>query len=193
MATTYNRTLINSYVDDDGTTQTGTPIDKADMVDIPDQVDALIANPIVFGSTITERNRAAAIGVRTDVAFNAGNFSGSGSMTWTVGAPDHVAFWFIQIGTSVWVFVDVRNTDVGGTPSSALQIAIPGGVTPLLDNQSEQAIRVKNNGTYEWGFALVRSTGAGIQIFADKTATTNWSASAGATDVHGLIGPFQAA
>src|SRR4051794_14994850 len=64
-ATTISRTAYNLLVDDDGSGNTGSVWDKADINDILSAVDALIANAITFGGTVS------ALGFGTH-AFSAG-------------------------------------------------------------------------------------------------------------------------
>lgn len=123
----------------------------------------------------------------TSVAFSAGNFTGNGSMTWTFDAGDQVAFRYEVILNTMTVFVDIQNTTVGGTLNTALQIAIPGGYAATNDNEGYQPVRIINNGTAAFGYALVRNTGAGIQIFRTVDGTTNWSSATNASGVQGTI------
>lgn len=62
----------------------------------------------------------------TTPAFDAGNFTASGSMTWTVEAGDVKAYAYTYIGPHTMVIMfSLEATAVGGTPSSALYIQIP--------------------------------------------------------------------
>lgn len=74
-ATTISRTWYDALVDDDGTGTTGTIIDKADFDAILDDIDALMANALTLGSTLTVE------GGKINVT---GSFSGaSASMSFT--------------------------------------------------------------------------------------------------------------
>jgi hypothetical protein len=63
----------------------------------------------------------------TAVSFSAGNFTGSGSMTWTVGSGDVIANRYKVIGKTLIWQVELNATTVGGTPSNQLKIAVPTG------------------------------------------------------------------
>lgn len=170
-----DRTWLTPLVDDSGAGTDGSIVNKALLTAIADAIDALPLG-----------------GAWNSVTFATGNFTGSGSMTWTVASGDQVAFRYIVVGKLMTVFFDIRTTTVGGTPNTALQIAIPGGYAAGNDNISLQPIRVFDNGTAAVGFAQVRNTGAGIQLFRSIDGGTNWSAATDTTSVQGTI-TFQVA
>ena len=64
-----------------------------------------------------------------DVSFSAGDFTASGSMTWTVGSGDVVTFAYRKIGKHMTVAIQLTATTVGGTPDTYLYITIPAGAT----------------------------------------------------------------
>jgi hypothetical protein len=75
---------------------------------------------------------AAAVVPSTDVPFAAGNFSGSGAMTWTVGAPNQLAYTYLDFAAptkamliTVWISASV----VGGIISTFLQVTLPAART----------------------------------------------------------------
>ena len=116
--------------------------------------------------------------------FAGGNFTGNGSMTWTVDSGDVTTNAYIQIGKTITYTFYLVNTSVGGTPNSALQIAIPnsqaaaktmGGVCRISDN----------GGAFTAGFIVVPSGGGVIQI--QKIDGSNWNASTNTTIVMGQI------
>ncbi len=64
-------------------------------------------------------------GAWTTPAFDAANFTASGSMTWTVEAADVKTFSYLIIGKTMFLTVKLENTTVGGTPDTVLYIKIP--------------------------------------------------------------------
>jgi hypothetical protein len=149
------------------------------------------------GSNLTDLTTRALAGLTdyvewTTVAYASGNFTGSGSMTWTVDSGDQAAFRYRVVGKTMTVFFDIRTTTVAGTPSTSLQIAIPGGYALANDNESFQMIRIFDNGTPAIGYAAVRNTGAGIQLQRTIDGSTNWSAATNTTSVQGTV-DFQVA
>ncbi|MGE0450578.1 MAG: hypothetical protein AB7Q29_13480 [Vicinamibacterales bacterium] len=66
-------------------------------------------------------------GAPIDIAHSAGDFTGSGSMTWTVEVADLVRFTVQQHGRQVVVDVIIADATIGGTPSTSLQVQLPYG------------------------------------------------------------------
>jgi hypothetical protein len=188
MATTIDRTNFNLLVDDSGSGTDGTILNKAQIAAvILDQVDALIAAAIVFGSTISERGRTTPMGEWINVTFSAGNFTGNGSMTWTLASGDQVTFKYTLIGKTMIVSVVLQTTTVGGTPNTDLRIAIPGGFTAAVAMVSP--CDIVDNGTFPTTSARGRmSVAAGATQIVINTATGgNWTASTDQTHVRGQI------
>lgn len=65
--------------------------------------------------------------VWVDVPFDAGDFTGSGSMTWTVEEADISTFAWVRSGKTMTVTFFLNATTVAGTPDTSLQILIPDG------------------------------------------------------------------
>lgn len=105
-----DRTPFNALVDDNGTNTIGSPWNKAAIAGvILDPVDAAIG------------------GVWVDVAYNAANFSVSGTGSWGTVAPATNAY-MVSGKTLTWALYFI-NWSITGTPTS-LDIVIPGGFTP---------------------------------------------------------------
>lgn len=115
--------------------------------------------------------------------FAAGDFTGNGSMTWTVDSGDVTARQYKQRGRTVYANLDIRTSSVGGTPSTQLTIACPRSWSATKTSHGV-GIMSDNGGTLAstWMFAS-----AGITFFKDFTAGTNWTASTNATRVSGAI------
>jgi hypothetical protein len=116
-------------------------------------------------------------------AYSAGNYTGSGSMTWTVDSGDILAERFVLENRSLTIFGAYQTTSVGGTLSTALQVALPNGYTAAIAGEGYEVVRASdNNGAY--GSGLVLGSGTVLQIFKDLGASTNWSAATNATHVY---------
>lgn len=119
------------------------------------------------------------LGDPNPVAFLAGNFTASGSMTWTVGSGDQTMFEYVSTGGFCRVRCNLVTTTVGGTPSTGLLITIPNSLT------SKEVVIVpfyySDNGTTDCGYAST-SVG-GTLITLNKPAAANWSASTDATAI----------
>jgi hypothetical protein len=183
MSTTISRTHYNALVDDSGSGLDGTIWDKAKYGEILDDIDALIAAAITFGSTISERNRSTPMGEWISVAFAAGNFTGNGSMTWTLASGDQTTFKYTLVGKTMTVSVVLATTTVGGTPNTTLRIAIPGGFTAAAAMSTTW--EVTDNGATTRALAEVAAAGTLITIV--KAAGGNWAAATDNTGVKGQI------
>lgn len=131
-----------------------------------------------------ERGRSTAMGVWTTPSFNAGDFTGSGTISWTVAAGDVNNFAYTLIGKTMIVQFTIITTTVSGT-GVELRIAIPGGFTGA--KLVNTPIRVSDNGTFGIGYARVAASGTVIGCFLDATGATNWAAATDATEVRGEI------
>lgn len=114
--------------------------------------------------------------------FSAGDFTGNNSMTWTVAAGDRNIMRYKLSGNTLFVQFQLATTTVGGTPSTALQIAVAqfGGYQPSVANFSPLSY-VNDNGTLVEAYATVNATH--MQII--RTSGANWTAATDATYVYG--------
>jgi hypothetical protein len=146
-------------------------------------INALFTNTTNFGvaAPIFERNRSVAMGVGVNVVFANTNFTGSGSMTWDVGASDVQENHYSRVGNNVHYTVGLNTTTVGGTPSTDLRVAIPTGTTIARTTRNALAI-VTNNGSQAVGYV---EAVAGNSFVSCKLniGGTNWSASSNNTAV----------
>lgn len=115
--------------------------------------------------------------------FAAGNYTGGGSMTWTVDSGDVLAERWELNGRRVTAFLALQTTSVGGTLSTALQVALPNGWTAAFAGEGYNAVRASdNNAAYANGLAIATSTV--IQVYKDLGAGTNWSAATNSTHIY---------
>jgi hypothetical protein len=119
-------------------------------------------------------------------AYAAGNFTGTGSMTWTVDAGDVAVFSYRLSGRKLDVLLNLQTTSVGGTPSSQLQAAIPGGFTAAVAITNLPYTR-NDNGVGN-GFAIyqVSLNGALIRFFTDFGGS-NWTAATNTTYIYAFL------
>ena len=117
-----------------------------------------------------------------DVTFAAGNYTGDASMTWTVASSDSEVFRYQQRGRTVRVEVMVFTSTVGGTPSTTLRVAMPGGFTPSVNATSRSAFvaaYISDNGTEGIG----RTNFSATNIEFVKVPSANWAAATDTTRV----------
>jgi len=122
-------------------------------------------------------------GAWTTPAFNAGNFTASGSMTWTVESGDVQTYAYTIIGKTMILNFTIVTSTVGGTPDSTLQIAIPA---------SKLAAKTQTGGlTYT--DAALRGVGSTTVVAGGSIAYLytyswgNWTPSTNTTRVSGSI------
>ena len=126
---------------------------------------------------------ASALTVATSKVFAAGDYTASGSMTWTVESGEVVTLAYIIIDKLMVVWWDLVGTDVGGTVDSELRIAIPASKVAAV--AAENQTRVSDNGTPTQATASVSASGTVIAITRNDGAA--FSAAAGTTDASGVL------
>ncbi len=117
----------------------------------------------------------------TDVTFASGNFTASGSMTWTLTAPDQVTYAYHEVGKTMFLAVVLATTTVGGTPSTALRVAIPNGRTAATLH-SGNLIGLNNSAQFN-GVWQVGAGASYIELYVDATFGTNWTAATNTTQI----------
>lgn len=115
------------------------------------------------------------------IAFSAGDFTGSASMTWTVAAGDVAKDTFVQRGQIVTLIATYDTTTVGGTPAVTLQKALPNGFVA----QSEQWLLLS------YGFDNNVATQVSLSVTASGTLlrirrfdAANWAAATNTTYIY---------
>lgn len=106
------------------------------------------------------------------VAFNSGNFTASGAMTWTVESADQLTFQYIQYGTIIILDVLLVNTSVGGTLGNQLKIAVPDGFA-ANDDRDLLTLYKDADSVRTLGFGTIGVGETIIGLF--KLDLTNWS------------------
>ena len=119
----------------------------------------------------------------TSPSFDAGNFTASGSQTWTVGAGDVTTYKWVRNGKMITVVFALASTTVGGTPDAELRIAIPASLT--ASSTSMNPVRIVDNGTAAIGYCLASVGNAYITV--RKVDLLNWTASTNNTSIEGQI------
>lgn len=119
-------------------------------------------------------------------AFVAGDFTGAGSMTWTVAAGDVETDRYRISGITAMYQYSYRDTTVGGTPSADLRRALPALLTPKTASEITVSwSRNLDNGTANDGFCYTFGTG-GLFLFLRRDKTSgNWAAATDNTDIQG--------
>ena len=112
-----------------------------------------------------ERARPSAMGDWINIAYAAGNFTGSGSMTWTVASGAIATLAYMMVGRTAFIFFNLSGV-IGGTASTDLFIALPFAPTA----SSPGLVRVGTGIANSWATGLVYSvigqSKLGFQLFA---------------------------
>lgn len=139
-----------------------------------------------FTPGVRERGRTVNMGEWTAVAHDAANFTGNGTMTWTVDLADQVSYSYTLIGKTMIVKFTFNGTSVGGVLNTELRVTIPGGYVAAVGGGTPTigAIRSYDNGVDTVGFCGVVAGGTYIRCW--RGGFTNWAASVNNTSVQGM-------
>jgi hypothetical protein len=118
--------------------------------------------------------------------FAAGNFTASGSMTWTVVSGNVHTYSYKLTGRTLTVNWYIIGTTVGGTPSTNLNIAIPGGFASASEVASAYFYN-DNNAGYVAGAIYISAAGQTVIQCWHATFAGNWAASTTQTFVAGSL------
>jgi len=138
---------------------------------------------LATGYVVKERGRSVAMGEWTTPAFSAGNFTASGSMTWTVGSGDVITYDYMLVGKTMTLSFLIQGSTVGGTPSSSLRIAVP--ASAVIARTVVIPVTIVDNGTRSTGY-LTANAGA-TYVFCNHNDDANYAASTDNTGVYGQI------
>ena len=142
-------------------------------------------SPTVSSVAVTNTGNAkiSTEGYWTGVSFDAGNFTASGSMTWTVDSGDVATYKYTVIGQTMTVMFYLNNTTVGGTPNTQLYIKVPAGY--VIGAAGASTVYINDNGTISIGMAFISATETNIKI--SLLSGTNFAASTNNTSIRGEI------
>lgn len=134
---------------------------------------------IVSGTTLENYG-----GVWVSPTFSAGDYTASGSMTWTVANGDVATYEYMINRKTMTVNFAINTSTVAGTPSTTLKIAIP--ASKVAAHQTYNACGYFNdNGTVRPAMVSVVVDGTTINI--DRTDGSNMTAATDSTYAKGSI------
>jgi hypothetical protein len=149
------------------------------------RIEGILAANMMATSGYFERSRTTRMGAWTDVAFNAANFTGNGSMTWTLQAGDQATYSWTMVGDTMILAIKLGTTTVGGTPSTALRVVIPGGVLAARDVNGAAAA-INNSSVVASPIWSVTTGQPYVEFFLDISGGTNWAAATNTTYVQAV-------
>lgn len=130
------------------------------------------AGAVAFDEGFRERGRTYDAGERQTISYDAGNFVGSASMTWTVQSGDLINASYSILGDTATVNYTIQTSSVGGTNSTALLITMPVTAAERVDT----ACLAGNNSTTldaSWCFVGASSNVLNIYLRGGGTWTTS--------------------
>jgi hypothetical protein len=122
-------------------------------------------------------------------AFSAGNFTASGSMTWTVESGDVTAFRYWLKGKTLTVVYVLTGTTTGGIASISLLITIPNGFLSATPTYASNWVNPDNTTNTNNTISFTNVAGGGSPaISIQRTANfANWALATNRVDVRGEI------
>jgi hypothetical protein len=118
--------------------------------------------------------------------FAAGNYTGGGSMTVTVGSGDVTTEAYYLNGRALTVAVELVDFTTGGTAAVDVRVAIPGGFTAAKQMRSG-AVTKNNGGAFEGGWLVVTAAGTVISGYRGDTFVATWANGTDNNDLRGQI------
>lgn len=113
-----------------------------------------------------------------DVAFNAADYVGNGSQTWTVAAGDAQIRKYYLRGRILHYHVLINTSTVGGTPNTDLRVQNVGYTFPTTQRTP---CSIADNGTQNIGLCDALGTSSLFRV--QRIAAANWSAATDTTFV----------
>jgi hypothetical protein len=118
-----------------------------------------------------------------NVPYLASNFTGSGSMVWTVESADQVTYSYTLIGKTLLVVLQINGTSVSGTVGTYLQVRLPSGFLP--SRSMEGHIIAQDNGITI--HCRVRIFASDPLLYVARADFVNWVANANNTSIFGQL------
>lgn len=134
-----------------------------------------LARSVAAGWNVQHRTDGSHSFPVVDVPFTAGSYTGSGSMTWTLDPADQKNLQYRLIDGVMTLTWKVTGSDVGGTASNELRIAIPDGYRAI------EAVTTPHwyadAGTEGVGFSGVLMNDTFVRLY--KLGSTSWTLTTG--------------
>jgi hypothetical protein len=123
------------------------------------------------------------IGPWIDIPFNAGNYTGNGTLVWTVAVGDQTAFGYTIVNDNIVILnIRVETTSVSGT-GNTLAIALPAAITPK--KSLALPCLLFDNGGNANGFITMTAGSASVGFVRGDTG--NFAAAVNSTSVYVVV------
>lgn len=126
---------------------------------------------------VHEQARSAVMGAWTAVAYSAGNFTASGSMTWGVDNADQAVFRYAIVGQTCFLNIVINTSDVAGTASTALRITLPSAFTVGAACNFHYFYNDAGAAAFSQGVGSATAGNSYIDLF--KADLSNWTLTSG--------------
>jgi len=182
----YGLSILPTWVSGAASTTTAAALHIGPMTSTATASYSLLADQaIATGTGYYERSRTVAMGEWTTVTHSAGNFTGNGSLTWTVDSGDMLVNRYTDVGLTMWWSLGLVNTSTGGTASDELRVTLPASRTVSATTTGACA-GVDNGTTVETVYTA--TAGNTYVTFYRTIAGANWSnASTNATSIRCMV------
>jgi len=114
-------------------------------------------------------------------AYSAGNYTASGSMTWTVDLADVSTNNYVRFGDTLFWTLSLVTTTVGGTVNTQLRVTLPNSYASATTTAG--VCSATDNGTAVPAFWGIDAAGTYVYIYKDASTTTNWTLSTNNTAI----------
>lgn len=140
---------------------------------------------IYDGTTLRWRMVTHNCGAFITRTFDAGNFTGSASMTWTVESGDVSVDAYRLDGNILAYSFNLSNTSVGGTLNNSLQITLPNGYT--IAAQATNATGYRDAGAAQTIGRIGANPASGTFFTLTKLDNSAWSSATNNTNANSSI------
>lgn len=126
-------------------------------------------------NAISELSRSTPLGYWVTVPFNAGDYTASAGLTWSITSGNVLQNMYTLIGKTIIWTVSILNATLNGTSAGELYIRIPNGI-PLVLYSGNERVADARAGT---GFVEAVAYVAGTDLALAALSPTAWPASSG--------------
>jgi hypothetical protein len=133
-------------------------------------------------SVVSATGSMTTIGTFVDVPYAPSIYTGSGAMTWTVTLASQLTLCYELVGQKITVIFAIQNTDVGGTPSLGLEIALPLGLLPSRESLNACWAIDHGSGFTAARVSVVPSGNLSPVLLIARADNASWAATSGSAD-----------
>lgn len=137
--------------------------------------DALVRDPAEYYGA-----KWLSVGKWIDVPYAASNFSGTGTMVWTVTSGNQASYAYMVLGRTVFVQLNLTGTTVSGAPGQPFNVTLPAGVTPI---RAVETVGYSIDAGLTGQPVRIRLAAGDPKFYLSRVDFANWAISAGLTNL----------